>query len=382
MTHREKLQEQYEEAVLALLIDEVAEQEGRELLAEAERLNRDPDAAIPEELDQKCRKIIRDSLRKRRRKTVGRVTGKVLQKVAVVAAALLFGAAYAAIPEFRVGVLNLMLTVTDVSTNLTLVPSSGKTNESVSDSAIYYYGIPQIPDGYELDYAAEEKTDRFYSYKNEDGDLIQVDFYQGRVGTNMGVDTENAQAVTDVVINGYAGICVEKDGTVQVVWLDADRQVLLGLYCTVLDKDTVMEMAQAMKYTPTGSADTAKPALDSVVYYYEVPEIPEGYELDDMDEQDGDRYYSFQDKENDLIMIEIFQGSTGTNWGVDTEDAQAVTNVVVNGYKGLCVEKDGTVHVTWVDTDRQIFVSLYCTALDKDTALDMAQAIKYTPPGT
>lgn len=255
MTHREKLLEQYEDAVFSLLMDEAAEQEGQALLAEAERLNNDPDAGIPEELDKKCRKLIRDSFRKVRRKTAGRITGKVLQKVliAVLAAAILLGVAYAAIPEFRAGVLNLMLTVTDVSTDLKLVPGSGEINGSTSDSAIYCYGVPQIPKGYELDFVAEEETDRFYSYKNEDGDVIQVDFYQGSTGTNCGVDTENAQTITNVVINGCRGIYVEKNGTIQAVWVDTDRQVFITLYCTALDKETVLEMTQAMKYMQPGT---------------------------------------------------------------------------------------------------------------------------------
>lgn len=255
MTHRKKLQEQYEEAVFALLIDEVTEQERQELLAEAQRLNRDPDAAIPKELDRKCRRIIRGAARKEKRKTTGRVTVKVIQRVAVVvlAAALLFGIAYAAIPEFRVGVLNLVLEVTEVSTNLKLKPGSANTAEPAFDSVVYCYGVPQIPGEYGLDFVAEEETARFYSYKNKDGDFIQANFFLGDIGTNMGIDTEDAQTVTHVVVNGYEGICVEKNGTVQVAWADTDRQVFASLYCAALDKKTVLEMTQVMKYTPPGT---------------------------------------------------------------------------------------------------------------------------------
>lgn len=257
MTHREKLQEQYEEAVFALLIDEATEQEGQELLAEAERLNNDPDAAIPEELDRKCRKIIRDSFRKGRQKATGRVTVKVIQRVAVavLAAVLLLCAAYAAVPEFRVGVLNLMLKASEKYTGFSLVPGSNETTESVFDSVIYCYGVPKIPEGYELnlEITAEEATDRFYWYENEDGALIQIDFLQGSTDTYMTIDTENAQAITDVIINGYEGLCVEKDGRVQVAWVDTDRQVFIFIYCTALDKDTVLEMTQAMIYTPPGT---------------------------------------------------------------------------------------------------------------------------------
>lgn len=250
MTHREKLQEQYEESIFALLMDEVAEKEGHQLLAEAERLNNDPNAAIPETLDKKCKNIIQKSFQKSQQKAVKRITVKILQRVAVAVllAALLIGAAYAAIPQFRIGVLNLMLTITDVSTGLTLIPDSGETTNSNFDSVIYNYSVPQIPNEYEMDSISEVDIARFYSYKDTFGKLIQITFLNGSTGTNMNIDTEDAQTVVNIKVNGYEGICVEKNGTLQIAWVDTDRQVFMTFYATALDFETAFEMASAMKY--------------------------------------------------------------------------------------------------------------------------------------
>jgi hypothetical protein len=79
MTHREKLQEQYEEAMFTLLMDTMAEQEGSTLLAEAERLNNDSNAAISEELYKKFQKIICDSFRKQLRSANRQTAIKVFQ---------------------------------------------------------------------------------------------------------------------------------------------------------------------------------------------------------------------------------------------------------------------------------------------------------------
>ena len=46
MTNREKLQDQYEDALFALLMDDLAWREGVRLLEENERLKNDPDAKI------------------------------------------------------------------------------------------------------------------------------------------------------------------------------------------------------------------------------------------------------------------------------------------------------------------------------------------------
>ena len=56
MTRREKLQENFEDALFALLMEEVAEQEGQRLLEENEKLKRDPESTVPPEVDRRCLK--------------------------------------------------------------------------------------------------------------------------------------------------------------------------------------------------------------------------------------------------------------------------------------------------------------------------------------
>ena len=58
MTNREKLQENYEDSVLALLMDEFAESEGRRYIAENERLRQEPEAAVPEEVERRALRFI------------------------------------------------------------------------------------------------------------------------------------------------------------------------------------------------------------------------------------------------------------------------------------------------------------------------------------
>ena len=56
MTRHEKLLENYEDALFALLMDEVAEQEGKRFLAENEQLKQNKKSAIPAEVDKRCLK--------------------------------------------------------------------------------------------------------------------------------------------------------------------------------------------------------------------------------------------------------------------------------------------------------------------------------------
>ena len=251
MNHREELQEQYEEALFALLLDEIAEEEGRKLLEENERLNLDPDAAVPEELEQKCRKLIRNAYRKKRGRTIGKVSIKVIQRVAVAVfvSVLLFAVAYAAIPEVRVGTLNLILKVAEDHTDLQL-QHTGDSGSHNPYTDVTPYTLPHIPNEYGMLYSREEQNSRIYWYETEKGEILQIAIDAGNEHTSYGVDTEDAN-VTNVTINEYAGICAEKNGTVQVAWADTGRAVFFSIYSTAYDKDHVLELARAIKYAET-----------------------------------------------------------------------------------------------------------------------------------
>ena len=51
MANRETRKEQYEDALFALLMDEMAQEDGKELLRLNEQLKQDPGAAVPEAPD-------------------------------------------------------------------------------------------------------------------------------------------------------------------------------------------------------------------------------------------------------------------------------------------------------------------------------------------
>lgn len=248
MPNRNQIRERYEEAMFALLMDSVAEEEGRELLKQAEMLNRDPNAAVPQELDHRCRKIIAKAGKKEKRERARRWTVKMLRRVVMVAilAGMLFAVAYAAIPEVRVGVRNLILTVNEDSTDLSVRPGTLDNKEKL-DSILYQYTLPEVPREYTQKVTCEERPWlRMYRYETEKRDFIRISLMQGEESTNYGIDTEDA-SVDNVVINGFNGICVEKNGTVQVAWADTEKMVFISVYSTELDKETVLELAEAIK---------------------------------------------------------------------------------------------------------------------------------------
>lgn len=71
MTRREELQEAYEDAMFALLMDYVAESEGEKALEENRVLQEDPDAEVPQEVRRACLKEIHRAFRKKSARSVG-----------------------------------------------------------------------------------------------------------------------------------------------------------------------------------------------------------------------------------------------------------------------------------------------------------------------
>ena len=74
MTRREELQEAYEDAMFALLMDYVAESQGEKALEENRVLQEDPDAEVPQEVRRACLKEIHRAFRKKSARSVGRIT--------------------------------------------------------------------------------------------------------------------------------------------------------------------------------------------------------------------------------------------------------------------------------------------------------------------
>lgn len=61
MDRRQQLIEQYEDALVALLVDHIMEYEGRELSEMNERLKGDPSAAVSDAVNKRIYKQIRQS---------------------------------------------------------------------------------------------------------------------------------------------------------------------------------------------------------------------------------------------------------------------------------------------------------------------------------
>lgn len=237
-------------------MEDVAEQEGKRLIEENEQLKHDPSAKVPDDLDKRCRKIIKRSYAKDRRRTVGRTIHNILGNVALAAMVciLLFVSAFAAVPEIRVMTLNLLIEVSDVSTSLRLIRADNETvtqndnpDGANSVKTLWGYRLPEIPVGYEAEYENSSEWAADLWYGNANDNFIRFNITKALDTFSIDVDTENAE-VGKINVHGYDGLLIGKDGVLKIVWGDTDQGNFVSITCTGNDQNTLLSYANDMVY--------------------------------------------------------------------------------------------------------------------------------------
>ena len=371
----------YEDDILAFLMDGMLEEEGRALLEENERLNADPAAAIPAELDERCRALLQSAFPDEPLKKPERVTWKIMKRVliAAVLAATLFATAYAAVPEFRAGVLNFFTRVDDIGTHFSFYSSGEGTSaptQAPSSPLVIKDGMPfefsYVPEGYEL--YSSGGYDRTFEITYIDGmdDMNNFSITVLPVGesASMTVDTEDA-IVQDVTFYGWKGMKIHKIDTftqknqVQYVWLDGENKLFYSYFSlgiTSEESQRIFDGIVIYGYDTDTPAPTPAPSNSLVIkdgMPFEFSYVPEGYEISDRGVSYtavlGTNYtciYVDPDNSPNNFAFQIGPVNENTNALIDTEDAQ-VTEMKIRGYDGYLIQK------THVDSGRNIIYYLW-----------------------
>lgn len=393
MNRRVQSRERYEDDILAFLMDGLLEEEGRALLEENERLNGDPAAAIPAELDERCRALLQSAFPDKPLKKPERVTWKILKRVliAAVLAATLFATAYAAVPEFRAGVLNFWTEVEKIGTHFYFYSSGEKTpapTPAPSSPLVIKDGMPfeftYIPDGYEKyeEFAlafGENATHYLCSYNDKHDEINNFSLEILPVGENSSVivDTEDA-TVQNTTIHGYSGMLIQKTDAftgrnqVQCVWVDERDKLFYSYFSLGISADESQRIFDGIViygYEADTPAPTPAPSSPLVIkdgMPFEFTYIPDGYELMLREAYDrganGTMYqciYSYPNDDANNFDFLISPISEGTGLTVDTEDA-IVTHMEIHGIEGQLIQKtdalSGRERITylWFDLDNKL----------------------------
>jgi hypothetical protein len=248
VTRREKLIDNYEDALFAVLMDKVAEEEGAKLREENQRLQNDPAAEVPEHVDAVARQTIRKAFAGQNRRSALHVARRVLNTVAMIVliCSAIFATAYAAFPEVRVKTLNLLIQSSDVASRLVLDNEKSSSLADISEESIMLYGyeLPRLS-GFSVIDKQEDKHGAWIEYSNNENAKIRIDIAKG--GTKY-VDTEEASTVKELDINGNAGMMVIKGNRIMITWSEAEHGVYITLVCTNLGSNVALSVAEQINF--------------------------------------------------------------------------------------------------------------------------------------
>ena len=86
--------------------------------------------------------------------------------------------------------------------------------------------------------------------------------------------------------------------------------------------------------------------------------------------------YGFENDSGDSFVIDRVSGTTERS--VDTENAESIENIVINGLETLRVTKQECINTIMMDTEHGIFIRVWTSAgISLETNQKMAESIKY-----
>ena len=235
----EEIFEQFADAAAALVMDQYVTAMQESVAAEAEV----PLAEIPEELDQKCRRLIKKKLAKKQRKHVAK---KLLRftRTAVLTDVILFGVVgilFTTVEAVRVPIINFFLEQKDGY--LEIRGGDTNSNRYVEEHSASADAILEglLPADYCLEtYDQNSAGGISIMYVNPLGEyiILCVDPYAG----TLHVDTEDAVAEY-TTISGCEAVLINKDGF-QLVWLNVESGQLSRLEATALSREEIINLAE------------------------------------------------------------------------------------------------------------------------------------------
>ena len=244
MTNRERIEDNYEDALFAMWMDDFAQHQGAKLIEENERLKNDPDAAVPEHLQQKNLNLIFRELRRNAHtftfKRIGTVALRFLAAALILIA--LFGCAYAVSPQFRTGTLNLLMQLDEKAASFQLVDGNAVPETPALMPTVT---VGWLPEGYKGENPVYDRIQTTVNCLDPNGNLICVRVFTEHQ-TNYNLDIEQADTYEQITIQAQPALLVEKEGMLRILWTDESTSTYIFVNSSDLNADTLIQVAESI----------------------------------------------------------------------------------------------------------------------------------------
>ena len=247
---REGGKKQYEDAFFALLMNRVAEANGKELMQNNKELLADPNAAVPESLSKRCLHTIEKSYRKAQIQKAAKKTLRTLNRVAlwILIPLFMFVGVFAASETVRVKTLNYLVETFDFGTSYELFV--GQNNLDIPDEDNKARVLNAAPADFILTTGEESETSCIYHFQNSRNEEFEVAIYyisEGGVST-VTIDTEDAE-VREENLDDQGVSIVHKNNFYQIFWLEDTSNLMFVVYGEDISLDVLQSVAERIIHT-------------------------------------------------------------------------------------------------------------------------------------
>lgn len=242
MKSREELRNDYEEALFAIIMDDIMELEGRAFVEERERLAASDEFKVPDDVNERCLELIEQTLEEKKALGKKRTIRKVWRTIlfAALISCLCFTTAYASVPAVKQATNNLINSFSDICTRIVL-------RDTVIDVEEGRYVIAGIPQNLAVVEEGNGDGTKWYVYSDEKSTIIvEIDF--ACLSNEQFVDMEDADFVENVGHDEFKGIVVAKDNRVHMVLQDTERGNMIQIVGQNVDLECVMNIMKGINY--------------------------------------------------------------------------------------------------------------------------------------
>ena len=247
MNERQNLVENYADAAFSLLMDDLAGAEAERLRVLNEALRADDSAAVPEDVYRRCIDKLDQAFRDKQRAQKKLHARKRLRILPIAATLLLALAAlaYAAFPQFQVGVKNLFLRESPHATTWSFTENLPSLTLEDVDSAF----TMELPNGFFLTEFYKSTMMEYMEFQSEsDPDaFIALSLALGD-NTSASVDNDGYTEKQEVMINGNPGTFYVNDQKIWMVWASKSPPIIHILDSVGLSEDDVLRFAESVTY--------------------------------------------------------------------------------------------------------------------------------------
>ena len=228
---KQELREQYEDALFALMMEEYARDEGKQLLERERQLKDDSDFQVPGDFEAKGLQIIRRACRRKNRSIAFRAARKIVARVAVLVLVLdiAFGVSFVSVEAFRTSVLNMVLTYCETHTSIRFTEEEPYPNQNHVYTAEDFLAV--LPEDYTLAFC--ESDGPIETAEIVGPEDVQITWDADTLESTVNVDNEGADVIQELNMGGVEGILTEKNGLSVAVVGDQTTQRMYTITANV-----------------------------------------------------------------------------------------------------------------------------------------------------